>query len=501
MLLGGHKKPSHWWRSPKNILMGMMLLAIIMMAAIILPYRGWLFAQIIPDVKKLIAQDKKVVSQTVKYLPASTHVDVDKIYLHVDYKELQKLAYMRQQAMENPTEKDFKYVKAELEIGESMLDAKIRLKGDRDIHYKHETNWSFRVSMKGEDVAYGMKYFSLHKPVTRNYLYEWLLHKSLEREDILALQYKFVNLYMNGTDLGIYALEEHFDKRMVERQKRREGPVIRFIVNYHESVGLGSAPIGSFRVDPDAPEGAQKQLAAAVDLLDSFRRGELPAEDVFDIEKLAMYFAISDLLGTFHGTISKSARFYYNPINAKLEPIGYDGHHFDVSKSYPFISVEAAVDPKAGWTYDLYSDWYELFFNRPTKFNKTFYVAYVSALKKVSSPDYLSALLSELRPGIEENLAILHRDFPIMRDNIFETGPDLHVFDTKYLEDRQKYILKALAEVPQIQAYLQKTAGADSVSLAFANTCRLPVEIVSVRVRGELLKPMQEDDVLVGKRV
>ena len=499
MLLGSNKSKIRWWHSPQNIVIALMAVVIVLMAAVIFPYRGWLSAQIIPDAKKIVFHDKKIIGQTIKYLPASTQVDVEKIYLHVDYKELQKLAYMRQQALENPADKDFKYVTAKLENEGDMFGAKIRLKGDRSVHFDHENRWSFRVKMKGSNTLHGMKYFSFHKPVTRNYLYEWLLHKALEREDVLSLQYKFVNVYMNGTDLGIYAIEEHFDKRLIERQKRREGPVVRFIENYHETTGLGSAPIGSFHVNDEMEEGAKKQLRSAVDLLDSFRRGDLPAEDVYDVERLAMFFAVSDLLGTFHGTISKSMRFYYNPINAKLEPIGYDGHYFDRTENEPFISAEAAVDPRAGWTYNVYSSWFELLFNNSARFNKKFVEAYMAALKKVSSPDYLSEMLSELQPEIEENLAILHKDFPLQRDNIFEVGPDMFVFDTQHIYDRQAYIRNVLNEEPKIQAYVQHSSG--DLTLALANTFRLPVQIVSVEADGTSLTPLQDDDVLVGKRV
>jgi hypothetical protein len=499
MLLGSNKSKIRWWHSPQNIVIALMAVVIVLMAAVIFPYRGWLSAQIIPDTKKLVFHDKKIIGQTIKYLPASTQVDVEKIYLHVDYKELQKLAYMRQQALENPAEKDFKYVAAKLEREGDMYSAKIRLKGDRSVHFDHENRWSFRVKMKGSNTLHGMKYFSFHKPVTRNYLYEWMLHKALQREDILSLQYKFVNLSMNGTDLGIYAIEEHFDKRLIERQKRREGPVIRFIENYHETTGLGSAPIGSFHVNDEMEEGAKKQLRSAVDLLDSFRRGDLPAEDVFDTERLAMFFAVSDLLGTSHGTISKSMRFYYNPITAKLEPIGYDGHYFDVSKNEPFISAEAAVDPRIGWTYNVYSTWFELLFNNSNRFNKKFVLAYMEALEEVSSPDYLEAMLTELKADMENNLAILHKDFPLKRDNIFEVGPDMFVFDTQHIYDRQAYIRNVLSEEPKIQAYVQQSLG--NVTLSLANTFRLPVEIVSLDVDGEVLRPLQDDDVLVGKRV
>ena len=41
---------------------------------------------------------------------------------------------------------------------------------------------------------------------------------------------------------------------------------------------------------------------------------------------MGLVLAVTDLTYTFHGALLKSVKFYYNPINEKIEPIGYDGH-------------------------------------------------------------------------------------------------------------------------------------------------------------------------------
>ena len=46
----------------------------------------------------------------------------------------------------------------------------------------------------------------------------------------------------------------------------------------------------------------------------------------FDLDKWAKYFAIIDLAGSYHGLLSKSVKFYYNPTTGLFEPIGYDIH-------------------------------------------------------------------------------------------------------------------------------------------------------------------------------
>ena len=50
----------------------------------------------------------------------------------------------------------------------------------------------------------------------------------LGEEGLPSLRYEFRPLILNGKNLGIYALEEHFDKILVESNKFREGPILKF---------------------------------------------------------------------------------------------------------------------------------------------------------------------------------------------------------------------------------------------------------------------------------
>ena len=63
------------------------------------------------------------------------------------------------------------------------------------------------------------------KPRARNYIHEWLFHELASEEDLIKLIYKFVNLRINGNSMGLYVFEENFDKVLIERNKRRNGPI------------------------------------------------------------------------------------------------------------------------------------------------------------------------------------------------------------------------------------------------------------------------------------
>ena len=84
------------------------------------------------------------------------------------------------------------------------------------------------MKLKGENILFGMNKFSLQTPASRNYIYEWIFHKLLKKEGLPALRYTFVQLDVNGKDQGIYAVEEHFDKRLIESNQYKEGPILKY---------------------------------------------------------------------------------------------------------------------------------------------------------------------------------------------------------------------------------------------------------------------------------
>ena len=54
-------------------------------------------------------------------------------------------------------------------------------------------------------------------------------YKVFKEEGIISLRYNFVNFFINGENLGIYVLEEHFDNEtLIENNRKRKGPIIKF---------------------------------------------------------------------------------------------------------------------------------------------------------------------------------------------------------------------------------------------------------------------------------
>ena len=62
-----------------------------------------------------------------------------------------------------------------------------------------------------------------------------------------------------------------------------------------------------------------------------FLKGEIPTQLIFDIEKLAKYYAISDIINGQHTHYLGNEIFHFNPMTLLLEPIGreWDAPYID----------------------------------------------------------------------------------------------------------------------------------------------------------------------------
>ena len=82
--------------------------------------------------------------------------------------------------------KDFTtFSRAELNFKKKNYDIKLRVKGDRALHWYDKNQTSYKIDLIGDDRIWGMEEFSVQKPITRNYTYELIFHKLLDYLNIL----------------------------------------------------------------------------------------------------------------------------------------------------------------------------------------------------------------------------------------------------------------------------------------------------------------------------
>ncbi|HED65681.1 MAG TPA: hypothetical protein ENJ09_09020 [Planctomycetes bacterium] len=276
----------------------------------------------------------------------------------------ERLAAARERALATGliVQRDDDWVDARVGFGGRELDGKLRLKGDWLDHVETD-QWSLRIELP-EPAVLGMRVFSIQAPQTVGYLWEWVGHRLARELDVLAPRSTFVRVTIDGEDRGVYFLQEHFAKELLESQGRREAAICRFDESTHWDLLLqndlslpGPPPIRSglvvdtAEVRPfggrklaasetlvrglaDATEEMRALRALAVEARESAERlrrlealalvEERDLESSLDIERLARFHALASLLQVEHGLFWHNLRFAFDPVSDRLEPVAFD---------------------------------------------------------------------------------------------------------------------------------------------------------------------------------
>ncbi|MCP4290392.1 MAG: hypothetical protein GY780_00985 [bacterium] len=260
------------------------------------------------------------------------------------------------------------------------LQADIRIKGDWVDHVSSD-KWSYRIKLK-DGKFLGMRVFSIQNPGTRGYLWEWIVLEAARREGILAPRSEFVNVVINGNPMGVYYLEEHFSKELLESQGRREGPIVIFdeatmwsqwlqihfqmgstlpwpSVFAGEKGGINTAETRAFgekRLEKTA--GLQASLNNSLQKMENLRNlliadsahrpkaqiyasldslQESTVDGIFNTDMLARWHALTSVFRIQHSIIWHNMRFYFDPVMDRLEPIMFD--NMAIHSSYNDITM------------------------------------------------------------------------------------------------------------------------------------------------------------------
>ncbi len=400
----------------------------------------------------------------------------ESIAIQISDEAYQKLVDRRQQALDRGimTNDGDNYVKAEITHNNKTIKAEIRLKGHMTDHLEGE-KWSFRVKMKKGHGLMGMSRVSLQHPGTRNYIHEWIFHQLLKREGVVALRYQFINVTLNGNDLGIYAMEEHFGQELLEDNQRLHGPIVRFnpamywvhriheldririIEEYARYQSAHLEPFTKGEVEKDSV--LLNHFVNAQLMMDGFRRGKLTASEVFEVEKMARMHAIIDLVGGHHSLDWSDVKFYYNPVIQKLEPVGYESfgvHEIDrIGGSYKYAP-------------GVHSDYHRALFS-----DNDFFSAYVQSLERIADKAYLDAFFQDIDTTLQHNLSILYSEFPY-KDYTNAT----------YYKNQEH--INAILDIPRAFHAFMETEG-DTTMLKVGSIAALPVAITGASINDSLV--------------
>jgi Right handed beta helix region/CotH kinase protein len=365
------------------------------------------------------------------------------------------------------------YVNCRVSDGDNLIDAQIRLKGHMTDHLQGD-KWSFRI--KSKQKILGMYRFSLQHPGTRGFIYEWIYHELLKQEDIIHLKYDFVQVNLRNKDLGIYALEEHFGQHVLEHNNRPSGAILRWNPTLYwegridelENVFLDeqySAYTSSY-AEPyekgiiQADSNLIETYKEGVKLLEQFRRGEKTTSEVFDVERMARFHAIIDLVGGYYSLDWSDVKFFYNSEIKRIEPVGYES--FSIRKS------ESIAGQQVSEQYDnIDKTYHERLFADPV-----FFAAYIENLERICDESYFNKFIQSIRIKRQEKMGILASEWPLRKFS----------YDA-YFENIT--LIRHNLELPKpFHAFMEKSNGTE-LNLSIAPVSDFPVELIKIEINGK----------------
>ncbi len=315
------------------------------------------------------------------------------------------------------------YVAARLIFQSDTMLAQTRLKGDWLDHLKGG-KWSMRFKLADQDALLGMRRFSIQHPRTRSFLDEWVYHRLLEQEGILATQYHFVQVVLNGRYKGLYALEEHFDKTLLERQGRREAPILKFneegfweIQKHHKRSGDNLSPylpdfeaadVEAFQKGKTLRDSfLRSAFVVGRELLQAYRFGKRPAAECWDMDQMARLYALADIGAAYHSLRWHNLRMYFNPFTGRLEPVIYDAY----SSNGPYRWFSKAY---LGFYNERYSKVYfkEEYFVFQLFNDLEFRDLYIEYLKKYSEAEFINSFFSKIGERLNLLQEALQSEYP-----------------------------------------------------------------------------------------
>jgi len=374
--------------------------------------------------------------------------------------------------------------------GRSM-PAEVRIKGDWLDHVMTD-KWSLRISL--DDEFMGMRVFSIQHPQTRGWLWEWFVLAAMRREGVLAPRSTFVNVELNGNQAGIYYLEEHFAKELLESQGRREGPIVIWDEAAMWSTRMQAHSVASRDMDMFRPVTSQRakwlggsrvraygekrlssvdslsrSLYGAIDEMNALKdlviastdtTGRLRAlealehasgrlvEDLVDTERLSRAHALGSLFQLTHSMSWLNMRFYHDPVTDRLEPIMFDNMANLPGKQDP-VMFGSVVEPVM-----------QLFSTCTPYYNGVF-----RDLGRLCAPTYIDELVDELGAELELYERALTAEFSVLpasvaasmvqrlraeqvylRDIIYPSAP-MHVEGFYELESSEQMPVTGMLEV------------------------------------------------------
>ena len=75
--------------------------------------------------------------------------------------------------------------------------------------------------------------------------------------------------------------------------------------------------------------------------MERYRNLDKNSEQYMELDKMARFLALCDVMNATHGLVWHNQRYYLNPISGRLEPIAYDCFPGELTEHYQLIGKAA----------------------------------------------------------------------------------------------------------------------------------------------------------------
>ena len=343
------------------------------------------------------------------------------------------------------------------------LPGKARAKGDRKLHKEFTNAQSYRVNLKNNNNLFGLEKFSIQKPLLRGYSWEYLISKTMASEGLLALKSIPVRLSKNGDYEGINTIEEVPSSLTLERNKRKSGPIF----GLEEIYGTETDSILDV-YEFKKWQNSELYLFSKKVLKEQFfrsRSGLKFDSHAFDMNEWAKFFALNDVFGSYHGTVPKSVKFYYNPVIGKFQPLLFDAHK-GAGNIKEFILSDFDTYPnttKCEWIC-IHKDFYKAFF-----LNDTFYKNYINYLEKYNSKKFIDNVEKIYLDNFKQLDNSLYAEFS-PSDGISFRGLGLYLFKfSDFSKIRAEIIRKKIIKLKENKALISPMISRSDLNTVIAD--------------------------------
>jgi hypothetical protein len=445
--------PSSWLM---RIFLSIVFLLIITFVVFILLFAGARLQQnqTAASTQQMLFDATKTRLQVLRNYVTGITSDSPSLQLDISFEDMQLLNAARETSLTNgkiTDEEQSIEIKANLFINNEKFSVKLSPTGYNLDMIGDAQKRAFKVSGRKSDKPFGFSEFKLLPPKARHNLVEWVGHELEKQEGLITLQYFFVTLKVNGDNWGVYAVEEHFAKELLERNGAREGLIFTVKKN------------GETRIFNEKKYRNSVESIRRINLIKSaFKEimsgnSSVNIESIIDVEKFARHLALLELMDSAHA-VENNTFLYFNPLSNLVEPITREYNSLRVSEGSPlanrFLSKSIVSDRNLPIFRQLFKN---------DKFNSHF----VETLERISHSEYLDNFFLKIQEQLEEQQSILYKQYPF------------YYFPKEYMYARQKQIRDILSNNQPIHA-VSGRINDRIVAVTFENAGFLPIKLLRV---------------------